>query len=74
MAQFRKIQFEINRTSIYGHYLIESNYKGVPISVITTDSEAYDYIDDQNNREKHRNALRHCYYKIVEAYNNVKNK
>lgn len=73
MAQFRKIQFDIKKTSIYGHYRIESNYKGVPISVITTDSEAYDYVNDQNNREKHRNALRHCYYNIVEAYNNIKN-
>lgn len=72
MAQFRKIEFTINRTSIYGHYRIESNYKGVNINVITTDSEAYDYINDESNREKHRDALRHCYYKIVEAYNDSK--
>lgn len=71
MATFRKVNFEMVRTSSYGYYKIIATYKGKKIEVITTDSEAFDYYNDDSNKEKHQDAKRHCYNKIVEAYNNL---
>ena len=71
MATFRKVKFEMKRGYGYGQYFIEAFYKGKNIKVHTTDSEAWDWINDDSNKEKHQDALRHCYTKIVEAYNNL---
>lgn len=51
-----------------GQYRIEAEYKGRHVSAHSTDSEAYDYLDDESDREKHMDALRHCYRKIREEY------
>lgn len=65
---FRKVGFTIQPTHVYGHYEIQAAYKGKTIKSITTDAEAYDWIDDDSNQEKHKEARRHCYNKIVTAY------
>ncbi len=71
MATFRKVSFYMKRAGGYGQYkIIADNYKGKRIEVHTTDSEAWDYINDDSNKEKHMDALRHCYHKIREAYEN----
>lgn len=70
MATFRKVNFTMRRGNGYGQYIIEAHYRGKDIKVHTTDSEAWDWINDDSNKEKHQEALRHCYYKIVEAYEN----
>lgn len=75
MAKFRKVEFTMERKNGYGQYkIIAENYKGKSIVAHTTDSEAWDWLEDEGNtkeeKEKHRDALRHCYYKIVEAYQN----
>lgn len=62
---FRKVKFTIERTSCYGHYMIRGTYKGKEVNVLTTDSESYDWLDDESNMEKHQDARRHCYNKIV---------
>ena len=71
MANFRKVNFEMTRGNGYGQYFIIATYRGKSIKVHTTDSEAWDYINDDSNKEKHKYALRHCYNKIVTAYNNL---
>lgn len=71
MAKFRKVEFHMSRGNGYGQYLIHAKYKGKQMVIHTTDSEAWDYIDDDSNKEKHLNAKRHCYYKIINHYNNV---
>ncbi len=71
MATFRKVNFEMRRGNGYGQYVIEARYRGQNIKVRTTDSEAWDWINDDSNKEKHNDARRHCYLKIVEAYNNL---
>lgn len=71
MATFRKVKFEMARGNGYGQYYILATYKGKAIKVHTTDSEAWDYLNDDSNKEKHNDARRHCYTKIVEAYNNL---
>jgi hypothetical protein len=58
----------MQRTNSYGRYTIAAKYKGMDIITITTDSEAFDYYNDDSNKAKQREALRHCYNKIVEAY------
>jgi hypothetical protein len=71
MGSFRKIKLEISRAgSGYGQYIISALYKGQNISVRTTDSECYDYLNDGSNKEKHADAKRHAYNKVVDAYNN----
>ncbi len=68
-GSFNKVNFTISRTNQYGIYQITATYKGRDIITSTTDSEAYDFIDDDSNRTKQNDALRHCYNKIVAAYN-----
>lgn len=72
MAKFRNVEFQMSRGNGYGQYIIEANYKGKDVVAHTTDSEAWDYINDDSNKKKHNDAKRHCYYKIVDAYNNMK--
>lgn len=70
MQSFRKVSFQMERLSGYGQYLIRGTYKGKELAVRTTDSEAWDYINDDSNKKKHQDAKRHCYYKLVKAYEN----
>jgi len=67
--QFNKVKMNIERTSSYGHYKITAFYKGKHISTITTDSEAFDWFNDDSDKMKHREALRHCYCKISQFNN-----
>lgn len=75
MATFRKVNFSMRRGNGYGQYVIEATYRGKDIKAHTTDSEAWDWLNDEGatkeEKEKHREALRHCYYKVVEAYENL---
>ena len=67
-GKFRGVEFGIGLTSSRGRYVIEANYKGKKVVAHTTDSEAYDYIDNEDYKEKAKDAARHCYSKIVSAY------
>lgn len=69
MATYRKIKMEIGKGNGYGQYIIHALYKGKNIVTHTTDSEAYDYLNNEDNAVKHREAKQHCYFKIVQAYN-----
>ena len=68
MATYRNIEFTMTRGGGYGQYYVHANYKGKNIKAHTTDSEAWDYLYDDSNKEKHREALQHCYFKIVAEY------
>lgn len=69
IGSFRNVNFTIEKTSMYGHYKIKATYKGKYIDTITTDSEAYDWIDDYSDKYMYQYARRHCYNKIVSKYN-----
>ena len=71
MATFRKVDLSIEKTNGYRQYIISATYKGKNIRVHTTDSECYDWLDDDSNKVKHQEAKRHAYYKIVQAYENI---
>lgn len=72
MAKFRKVEFQMTRGNGYGQYIISAHYRGKDIVAHTTDSEAWDWINDESNKEKHQDALRHCYYRIVGEYEKSK--
>ena len=69
--KFRKIDFSIYRVaSAAGRYFISAHYRGKYLNAYTTDSEAFDYLYNPDDKIKHLEAKRHCYYKIVEAFKN----
>lgn len=77
MAKFRKVEFIMVRGNGYGQYkVIAENYKGKRVVAHTTDSQVWDWYNDEGNtkeeRELHQQALRHCYYKIVAEYEKMK--
>jgi hypothetical protein len=71
MANFRKVEISISKASGYGQYYITANYKGKEIKVHTTDSECYDWLEDDSNKTKNLEAKRFAYNKIVNAFKNL---
>lgn len=71
MASFRKIKLEISKSNGYGQYVISAKYRGKYISTHSTDSEAYDWLNDNSNKLKHSQAKRACYYAIIAKYNHL---
>jgi hypothetical protein len=70
MNTFRKVTLEISRGNGYGQYIVSATYRGKQIQAHTTDSEAFDWLNDDSNKAMHQQAKKHCYNKIVSAYQN----
>ena len=64
-------EISIKRTSRYGHYRINGLVNGTEVSCITTDSEAFDYLNDEEYPDKQEEAEAHCEYKLIETFNNL---
>lgn len=64
-------EIKIERTRSYGHYRITGIVNGIEVSAITTDSEAFDYLNDEDNEYKSAMALAHCECKLIQAYENI---
>jgi hypothetical protein len=62
---------EISRTKSYGHYRVTGTIDGVEVSCITTNSEAFDYLNDYDNSEKQAAAQAHCEMILELAYENI---
>ena len=71
MAKFRKVELSISRANGYGQYYLTANYKGKQIKVHTTNSECFDWLNDDSNKEKHPEAKQYAYRTIVNAYENL---
>ena len=69
MAKFRKLDLSIKRASGYGAYIVYTKYKGVNVEVLTHDSEIWDWLNDDSNREKHQQAKRSAYGLIKSFFN-----
>lgn len=67
----KKTEIKIERTRSYGHYKVTGIVNGIEVSAITTDSQAFDYLNDENNEEKREKALLHCITKLELAYENL---
>lgn len=70
MAKFRKIELSISKANGYGQYYLNANYKGKQINVHTTNSECFDWLNDDSNKEMHLEAKQYAYRTIVNAYEN----
>lgn len=70
-SKFNQVSMTMSRASGYGHYVITATYRGKQLQAHTTDSEAWDYLDDDSDKERHRQAKKHCYNKILNAYINL---
>jgi hypothetical protein len=70
MAKFRKVELSISRAN-GGQYYLTANYKGKQIKVHTTNSECFDWLNDDSNKEKHLEAKQYAYKTIVNAYENL---
>jgi len=64
-------EIEIKRTKSYGHYRITGVVNGMEVTCITTDSEAFDYLNDEDYPEKQEEAWAHCERKLIETFNNI---
>lgn len=62
---------EIKRTSSYGRYMVTGIVNGIEVRAITTDSETFDYLNDEDNEYKNAMAIAHCECKLIEAYENI---
>jgi hypothetical protein len=71
MATFRKVNLEISRGNGYGQYIITATYRGKEVKVRTTNSECFDWLNDDSNKEKHQEAKRYAYNAVVRAYENM---
>jgi hypothetical protein len=68
MARFRKIELKIEKTHLYGRYYVSAKYKGQEIKTMISNSECYDWLNDESNKEKHQEAKRYAYKAIVSKY------
>jgi hypothetical protein len=64
-------EIAMKRTTSYGHYRIIGLVEGKEVTCITTDSEAFDYLNDEDYPEKQEEAIEHCERKLIETFNNL---
>jgi hypothetical protein len=62
---------KIRKGNGYGQYVVTGEVNGVEVKAHTTDSEAYDYLYNDENLEKSEEALLHCEIKLELAYQNL---
>jgi hypothetical protein len=60
----------IQKTTRYGHFELSGMVNGKSIKIITTNSEAFDWLNDDENEEKHLEAIAYCERMLEMAYNN----
>lgn len=66
---YKKIEFRIERhPSMHGHYYLYAHYKGEDIKRLITESDVWDWCDDDSNIEKHLYAKRRAYEIIRNTY------
>lgn len=61
----------IKRASGYGQYYVTAVVNGESIKVHTTNSEAFDWFDDNSNEEKHIDAQSYVWNLAVRTYENI---
>lgn len=67
IGSYRKVKFSMSKSSGYGNYVINSIYKGKSVRIVCHNSIAYDWLDDDSDKEKMLEARRYCYQKIKES-------
>ena len=72
MATFRKVEMYISKGNGYGRYILQADYKGQNITAEITDSEVFDWLNDDSNKQKHQEAKRKAYEIIRTAYKGLR--
>jgi hypothetical protein len=70
MTKFRKVELKVTRGSGYGQYIVTGIFANDVITAKTTDSEIFDWLDDDSNKEKHQEAKKAAYSLIKRAIEN----
>lgn len=60
----------IKRGNGYGQYVVTGTINGVEVSAHTTNSEAFDWFDDDSNFEKHVEAVDYVGSLLKRTYKN----
>jgi hypothetical protein len=60
----------ISRKSGYGQYQVTGYVNGTLVKAHTTNSEAFDWFNDDDNMEKHIEAVNYCYSLLDTTYEN----
>jgi hypothetical protein len=61
----------IQRGNGYGQYIVTGIVNGVDVTAHTTNSEAFDWFDDDSNDEKHIDAIYYVDGLLVSTYENI---
>jgi hypothetical protein len=61
MTTFRKVELKVKRGNGYGQYIVTGIFANYLITAKTTDSEIFDWLNDDSNKEKHNRAKRAAY-------------
>jgi hypothetical protein len=61
----------IKRGNGYGQYIVTGIVNGVDVITHTTNSEAFDWFDDDSNDEKHIDAICYVDSLLVRTYENL---
>ena len=64
-------EITIKRTQSYGRYRVTGVVEGTEVTCITTDSEAFDYLNDYDYPEKQAAAQAHCEMILEFTYENL---
>lgn len=67
-GSYNNLIFKMEKTNSYGCYLITGRYRGKEIKAFTTDSQAWDWLDDDSDKDKRDAARLHCYVMIRDEY------
>ena len=67
-SSFRNVKFSMEPANGYGQYFINAIYRGKALKIHTTNSQAWDWLDDDSNKEKQDEARRYCYNMIVDHF------
>jgi hypothetical protein len=60
----------IKRGNGYGQYIVTGTVNGVEVTAHTTNSEAFDWFDDDSNEEKHIDAIDYVNSLLERTYEN----
>jgi hypothetical protein len=63
-------EVSIKRLSGYGQYQVSGYVNGTLVKAHTTNSEAFDWLNDDSNAEKHAEAIDYCNSLIERTYEN----
>lgn len=63
---------KVTRANGYGQYFISGVVEGIEVKVRDTNSECFDWIEDDSNPDKHQQAKEYANNRLCRAYEDFK--